>query len=89
MCKVYGMHIDNNCVITWSATLDKFINPKGIHIGDNVCILRGAMILVCDYSYDVTIGNNSVIGFNSVIMPVVVIGSNVVLVLVPLLQNTF
>lgn len=80
--KVYGMHIGNNCVISWSAHLDKSINPKGIHIGDNVWILRGAMILAHDHcrklKTDVKIGNNSVIGINSVVMPGVVIGSNVV-----------
>ena len=76
------MHIGNNCVISWSAHLDKSINPKGIYIGDNVWILRGAMILAHDHcrrlKTDVKIGNNSVIGINSVIMPGVVIGSNVV-----------
>jgi acetyltransferase-like isoleucine patch superfamily enzyme len=79
---MYGMHIGDNCVISWSAHLDKSINPKGVHIGDNVWILRGAMILAHDHcrklKTDVKIGNNSVIGINSVIMPGVVIGSNVV-----------
>lgn len=80
--KVYGMHIGNNCVISWSAHLDKSINPKGIHIGDNVWILRGAMVLAHDHCRklrtDVNIGNNCVIGINSVILPGVVIGDNVV-----------
>ena len=78
--KVYGMHIGNNCVISWSAHLDKSINPKGIHIGDSVWILRGAMVLAHDHCRklrtDVNIGHNCVIGINSVILPGVVIGDN-------------
>ena len=74
--KMYGMHIGDNCVISWSAHLDKSINPKGIHIGDNVWILRGAMILAHDHCRKLK--TDVVIGINSVIMPGVVIGSNVV-----------
>lgn len=80
--KVYGMSIGNNCVISWSAHLDKSINPKGVHIGDNVWILRGAMILAHDHcrklKTDVVIGSNSIIGINAVVLPGVVIGDNVI-----------
>lgn len=31
----YGMDIGKNCRISWKAHLDKSVNPKGIHIGDN------------------------------------------------------
>ena len=40
----YGMDIGKNCRISWKAHLDKSINPKGIHIGDNTWVLSGAMI---------------------------------------------
>ncbi len=45
----YGMDIGRNCRISWKAHLDKSINPKGIHIGDNTWVLSGAMILAHDH----------------------------------------
>lgn len=75
---VYGMCIGKNCVISWTAHLDKSINPRGIHIGNNVWILRGAIVLAHDHcrgiKADTYIGDNSVIGINSIIMPGVTIG---------------
>lgn len=76
--KVYKMSIGKNCVISWTAHLDKSINPRGIHIGNNVWILRGAIVLAHDHcrgiKADTYIGDNSVIGINSIIMPGVTIG---------------
>lgn len=76
------MHIVENCRIAWSAHLDKSINPKGIHIGDNVWVLREAMILAHDHCRDlkanVYIGSNSIIGVRSIVMPGVSIGNQVV-----------
>lgn len=43
------MDIGKNCHISWKAHLDKSVNPKGIHIGDNTWILNGAMILAHDH----------------------------------------
>lgn len=45
----YGMDIGKNCRISWKAHLDKSVNPKGIHIGDNTWVLSGAMILAHDH----------------------------------------
>lgn len=73
------MDIGKNCRISWKAHLDKSINPKGIHIGDNTWILSGAMILAHDHCRgliaDTTIGDNCVIGIRSIIMPGVTIGN--------------
>lgn len=75
----YGMHIGKNCRISWSAHLDKSINPKGIWIGDNVWILRDAMVLSHDYSRgiiaDTHIGNDCIIGIRSIVLPGVEIGA--------------
>lgn len=74
----FGMHIGNNVIIARTAHLDKNINPKGIHIGDNTWVLRNAMILAHDYCrgengigkrFDTFIGKNCVIGVNSIILP--------------------
>lgn len=57
----YGMDIGKNCRISWKAHLDKSVNPKGIHIGDNTWVLSGAMILAHDHcrslKADTYIGN--------------------------------
>ena len=79
----YGMHIGKNCRIAWSAHLDKSVNPKGIYIGDNVWILREAMILAHDHCRgiiaDTHIGDNCVIGVRSIIMPGLTIENQVVI----------
>jgi acetyltransferase-like isoleucine patch superfamily enzyme len=67
----YGMDIGKNCRISWKAHLDKSVNPKGIHIGDNTWVLSGAMILAHDHcrslKTDTYIGNQVVIGGGSVV----------------------
>lgn len=81
----YGMNIGTNTIIARTVHLDKNINPQGIHIGNNVWILRNAMILAHDHCrgvggkgclFDTYIGNNCVIGVNSIILPGVTIGEH-------------
>lgn len=83
----FGMDIGKNVVIARTVHLDKNINPKGIHIGDNTWILRNAMILAHDHCrgkngygkrYDTYIGKNCVIGINSIILPGLTIGDHCV-----------
>lgn len=71
--KIYGMNIGENTVISYKAKLDKSINPKGIYIGNNTWVLAGATILAHDHcrslKTDTIIGDNCVIGINSIILP--------------------
>lgn len=75
---VYKMDIGENVVISYKAILDKSINPMGIHIGDRSHIVAGAEILSHDtwrgIKADTYIGENSLIGSRSLIMPGVRIG---------------
>ena len=75
------MDIGRNCRISWKAHLDKSINPKGIHIGDNTWVLSGAMILAHDHcrslKTDTYIGKNCVIGVRSIVLPGLSIGNQV------------
>lgn len=77
------MDIGKHCRISWKAHLDKSINPKGIHIGDNTWVLSGAMILAHDHcrslKADTYIGKNCVIGVRSIVMPGLSIGNQVVI----------
>ena len=86
--RFYGMHIGANVRISYKAKLDKSINPKGIHIGDNTWVLADSMVLAHDYcrgengkgkKYTTTIGANCVIGVRTIIMPGVSIGNHVVI----------
>lgn len=74
----FKMDIGNGCMISWNAHLDKSVNPKGIHIGDNTRVLNGAMILSHDdcrrLKTDTNIGKNCIIGVRSIILPGVTIG---------------
>ena len=83
--KMYGMHIGKNVIIARRAHLDKNINPRGIHIGDNTWILANAEILAHDYcrgengkgkKFDTVIGRNCVIGTNSIVLPGVRVGDH-------------
>lgn len=82
------MDIGKHVKIARTVHLDKNINPKGIHIGDNTWILRNAMVLAHDYCrgengkgrlFDTYVGNNCVIGVNSIILPGVTIGDHSVI----------
>ena len=84
----FGMDIGNNVIIARTVHLDKNINPKGIHIGDNTWLLRNAMVLAHDYCrgengigkrFDTYIGKNCVIGVNSIVLPGVTIGDHCVI----------
>lgn len=84
----FGMDIGKNVIIANSVHLDKSVNPKGIHIGDNTWLLRNAMILAHDFCrgengisklYETKIGKNCVIGINSIILPGVKIGDHCVI----------
>lgn len=81
--KLYGMDIGKDCRIAHTAHLDKSVNPQGIHIGNNVWILREAMILAHDHcrslKADTHIGNDSVIGIRCIIMPGVRIGNQAII----------
>lgn len=74
----YGVTIGTNCIISTGVRFDLSINPQGIHIGNNVWILKGAIILAHDHcrncKLDVHIKDNCVIGLNAIIMPGVTIG---------------
>lgn len=76
----YGMNIGSGCRIAWTAHLDKSVNPKGIYIGNNVWILREAMILSHDACRgiiaDTVIGDNCIIGVRSIVLPGLTIGPN-------------
>ena len=81
--KMYKMNIGKNCRISHSAHLDKSVNPRGIHIGDRVWILREALVLAHDncrnLKTDTYIGDDSIIGIRSIILPGIRIGNQVVI----------
>jgi len=83
----FGMDIGKNVVIARTVHLDKKINPKGIHIGKNTWLLRNSMVLAHDYCrgtnyvskyFDTYIGDNCVIGVNSIVLPGIKIGDHCV-----------
>ncbi|MGE0078226.1 MAG: DapH/DapD/GlmU-related protein [Bacteroidales bacterium] len=87
LMKVYGVNLGSNVRISYKAKLDLSINPKGIFIGNNTWVLASACILAHDYCrgkngkgkrYTTIIGNNCVIGINSIIMPGVRVGNEVI-----------
>lgn len=79
----YKMDIGNGVFITYKAHLDKSINPRGIHIGDNTWVLNGAFVMAHDHcrslKKDTFIGHDCVIGVNAIIMPGIHIGNEVVI----------
>lgn len=81
--KVYKMNIGNNVIISYKAKLDKSINPKGVYIGDNTWVLANAMILAHDHcrnlKIDTIIGQNCVVGINSIVLPGVKVGNHVII----------
>lgn len=79
------MDIGQNVVIARTALLDKNVNPRGIHIGDNTWVLRESVILAHDHSrgedgrsklFDTIIGKNCIIGVRAMVMPGVTIGDH-------------
>ena len=80
---IYHMDIGRNTGVNRKVKLDKNIYPEGIHIGDNCNILGGAIILSHDacrnLKADTYIGNNVIVGINSIILPGVKVGDHVVI----------
>ena len=81
--KVYKMDLGASVRIAHKAHLDKSVNPKGVHIGDRTWVLNGAFVMAHDHcrsiKTDTYIGHDCVIGVNSIIMPGVKIGNEVVI----------
>jgi acetyltransferase-like isoleucine patch superfamily enzyme len=81
--KIYKMDIGKNVRIAYKASLDRSVNPKGIHIGDETMVTRGVVIMAHDHcrslKADVFIGRHCFIGVNSIILPGVKIGDEVVI----------
>ena len=77
------MDIGKNCRISWKAYLEKSVNPRDIHIGDNTWILNGAMILSHDHcrglNADTYLGCDCVIGFCSIVVPSLILGNQLVI----------
>lgn len=79
---IYKMNIGSNTIVSPKSRLDKSINPKGIHIGNNCWILRNSIVLAHDHcrslKTDTFIGDNCVIGVNSIVLPGIKIGNHVI-----------
>ena len=64
--RIYKMDLAPGVVISWKATLDKSINPRGIHIGEYTWVLSRATILSHDHcrrlKTDTYIGKRCIIG---------------------------
>ena len=78
----YKMDIGEGTRISRKATIDRGINPKGIHIGSHTRVAGGVLIMAHDASrkliIDTYIGNNCFLGARCIIMPGVKIGNEVV-----------
>lgn len=78
---IFKMDIGQNTIVHHTARVDKSINPKGIHIGENCRILRDSVILAHDHCRnlitDTSIGNNCIIGIRAIILPGIKIGNHV------------
>lgn len=79
---LYGMDLQKGVRISRKATLDRGINPKGIHIGEYTRITGGVLILAHDacrsLKTDTYIGKKCFIGARSIILPGISIGDEVV-----------
>lgn len=80
--RVYRMDIGKNVILSRRARLDRGINPKGIHIGDNSWITGEVIMLAHDYcrslKTDTYIGKRCFIGTRSIILPGVKVGDEVI-----------
>ena len=81
--KVYKMDLGKGVRIAHKAHLDKSVNPKGVHIGDRTWVLNGSFVMAHDHcrslKTDTYIAHDCVIGINSIIMPGIKIGNEVVI----------
>lgn len=79
---LYGMDIGKGTRISRKASIDKSVNPKGIHIGSYTSITGEGEILAHDacrkLKADVYIGDNCFIGTRVIILPGVRIGNEVI-----------
>lgn len=80
--RFYHMDLADNVRLSYKAHLDRIINPRGVHIGADTWVLAGAYVLAHDHCRqlrtDTYIGHDCVIGINSIIMPGVHIGNEVI-----------
>lgn len=85
--RMRGYDIHPTTIIERKVKLDK-LYPRGIHIGENT-LIAGQSVIICHdhckrvdnnqpYITDTYIGKNCFIAINSIIMPGVVIGDNVI-----------
>ena len=81
LSKLYKMNIDKSARISYGAKLDK-TNPKGVFIGEETYFASGAIIFTHDFSrglkMNTYVGKRCFIGANSIIMPGVKIGDEVI-----------
>jgi acetyltransferase-like isoleucine patch superfamily enzyme len=81
LTRVWGMTIGKDCMISFSARLDRTY-PRGVIIGDSTAVNFGAVILAHDYTRGMhtqtRIGDRCHISANSFIMPGVTIGDECV-----------
>ena len=79
--RFYGMTIGKDTIISRRANLDRNVNPRGVHIG-NESLLTSVTILTHDVcrnmKADVVIGDRCFIGASAIILPNVHIGNEVV-----------
>ena len=77
----WGYELHPTALVSFSAYLDR-TNPKGVCIGAYTVITRGAIVLSHDYTRSLSartnVGRNCLIGVNSIIMPGVTVGDEVV-----------
>ena len=85
--KFLGCNLDFSVIIEGSVEIDK-LNPSGIYIGSNTLVAGGVKILSHDhckriqnnqpYLTETRIGKNCFIAVNSIILPGVIIGDEVI-----------
>ena len=79
---LYKIEIGEGTCISRKATLDKGINPKGIHIGRFTRITGGVIVLAHDdcrlLRADTYIGDNCFIGNGAILLPGITIGNEVI-----------
>lgn len=77
------MDIGEGTLISRKATLDRGINPKGIHIGNYTRLTGGVILLAHDacrnMKADVYIGDNCFLGNRVIVLPGVRIGNECVI----------
>jgi acetyltransferase-like isoleucine patch superfamily enzyme len=80
--KFYKMEIGKQVRISRNAFIDKSVNPKGIHVGDDTLISGGTIVLSHDFCRgliaDTYIGKKCFIGCGAIILPGVKIGDEVI-----------